>query len=268
MADTRRLPGPQLTQWDWQLAAACRGMASTTFFHPRTNGDQPGRTASTRHKRSAGRAQCSNSVWITPSKSRSRTESGVDYPRTNAPNDSVFNPSDTPPASHPHEPNHIPRARDITNGPGSGPCLSARSPPWAAAPGSPARRLEPAASNRIPHGCNMSYCQQHGAVTCSRSRRVCGLISARRRYWVLPGRTGSSDRTRHTERTEGFATAGGAAGTVRSSGRSRTAGRRARRRRRVAGGSRSPPPGSGLRRAVPGWWRPGSGCPVRTELRP
>jgi hypothetical protein len=34
MADNRRLPGPQLTQWDWQLAAACRGMASTTFFHP------------------------------------------------------------------------------------------------------------------------------------------------------------------------------------------------------------------------------------------
>ena len=34
MADTRRLPGPQLTYWDWQLNAACRGMASTTFFHP------------------------------------------------------------------------------------------------------------------------------------------------------------------------------------------------------------------------------------------
>ena len=34
MADTRRLPGPQLTRWDWQLAAACRGMASATFFHP------------------------------------------------------------------------------------------------------------------------------------------------------------------------------------------------------------------------------------------
>src|SRR6478735_5590509 len=34
VADTRRLPGPQLTHWDWQLAAACRGMTSTTFFHP------------------------------------------------------------------------------------------------------------------------------------------------------------------------------------------------------------------------------------------
>ncbi len=34
MADIRRLPGPQLTYWDWQLNAACRGIASTTFFHP------------------------------------------------------------------------------------------------------------------------------------------------------------------------------------------------------------------------------------------
>ena len=34
MADTRRLPGPQLAHWDWKLAAACRGMASTIFFHP------------------------------------------------------------------------------------------------------------------------------------------------------------------------------------------------------------------------------------------
>ena len=34
MADTRRLPGPQVTYWDWQLNAACRGMASSAFFHP------------------------------------------------------------------------------------------------------------------------------------------------------------------------------------------------------------------------------------------
>jgi WhiB family redox-sensing transcriptional regulator len=46
VADARRLPGPQLTHWDWQLAAACRGMASTKFFHPRANGDQPGKPAS------------------------------------------------------------------------------------------------------------------------------------------------------------------------------------------------------------------------------
>ena len=34
MADIRRLPQPQVTYWDWQLNAACRGMASTIFFHP------------------------------------------------------------------------------------------------------------------------------------------------------------------------------------------------------------------------------------------
>ena len=34
MADTRRMPGPHVTYWDWQLNAACRGMASSTFFHP------------------------------------------------------------------------------------------------------------------------------------------------------------------------------------------------------------------------------------------
>jgi WhiB family redox-sensing transcriptional regulator len=34
MADTRRLPGPNADLWDWQLDAACRGMASSFFFHP------------------------------------------------------------------------------------------------------------------------------------------------------------------------------------------------------------------------------------------
>ena len=34
MADTRRLPDPQVTYWDWQLNAACRGMANSMFFHP------------------------------------------------------------------------------------------------------------------------------------------------------------------------------------------------------------------------------------------
>ena len=34
MADTRRLPGPNADVWDWQLHAACRGMASSYFFHP------------------------------------------------------------------------------------------------------------------------------------------------------------------------------------------------------------------------------------------
>jgi WhiB family transcriptional regulator, redox-sensing transcriptional regulator len=34
MADTKRLPGPQLDYWEWQLHAACRGMDTATFFHP------------------------------------------------------------------------------------------------------------------------------------------------------------------------------------------------------------------------------------------
>jgi len=34
MADIRRLPGPNADMWDWQLNAACRGLASSTFFHP------------------------------------------------------------------------------------------------------------------------------------------------------------------------------------------------------------------------------------------
>lgn len=34
MADTSRLPGPRLDQWEWQLSAACRGMDSANFFHP------------------------------------------------------------------------------------------------------------------------------------------------------------------------------------------------------------------------------------------
>ncbi|MET0967056.1 MAG: WhiB family transcriptional regulator [Nakamurella sp.] len=34
MADTSRLPEPNVDYWNWQLAAACRGMDSSTFFHP------------------------------------------------------------------------------------------------------------------------------------------------------------------------------------------------------------------------------------------
>lgn len=34
MADIRRLPEPVVEKWDWQLAAACRGMDSSRFFHP------------------------------------------------------------------------------------------------------------------------------------------------------------------------------------------------------------------------------------------
>ncbi len=34
VADMRRLPGPNADLWDWQLHGACRGMASSYFFHP------------------------------------------------------------------------------------------------------------------------------------------------------------------------------------------------------------------------------------------
>ena len=34
MADIKRLPGPQLEEYEWQLDAACRGMDSAIFFHP------------------------------------------------------------------------------------------------------------------------------------------------------------------------------------------------------------------------------------------
>jgi WhiB family redox-sensing transcriptional regulator len=30
----QRLPAPVTDSWDWQTAAACRGMDSDTFFHP------------------------------------------------------------------------------------------------------------------------------------------------------------------------------------------------------------------------------------------
>ena len=35
MADTQRLPAPRTEHYDWQLQAACRGMDSSIFFHPR-----------------------------------------------------------------------------------------------------------------------------------------------------------------------------------------------------------------------------------------
>jgi WhiB family redox-sensing transcriptional regulator len=34
VADIKRLPGPRLDYYEWQLDAACRGMDSATFFHP------------------------------------------------------------------------------------------------------------------------------------------------------------------------------------------------------------------------------------------
>jgi WhiB family redox-sensing transcriptional regulator len=34
MTAVARLLVPRLEQWEWQLAAACRGLASSAFFHP------------------------------------------------------------------------------------------------------------------------------------------------------------------------------------------------------------------------------------------
>ncbi len=34
MSNIQGLPGPRVGAWEWQLAAACRGMCSSVFFHP------------------------------------------------------------------------------------------------------------------------------------------------------------------------------------------------------------------------------------------
>jgi WhiB family redox-sensing transcriptional regulator len=55
MADTERLPLPIVDNWDWQSAAACRGMDSEMFFHP------PAERARGRRARiQAAKAVCTN----------------------------------------------------------------------------------------------------------------------------------------------------------------------------------------------------------------
>jgi len=34
MTDVRRLPGPTVELWEWQLQGACRSVSSELFFHP------------------------------------------------------------------------------------------------------------------------------------------------------------------------------------------------------------------------------------------
>ena len=34
MADVRRLPGPVIEKWEWQLLGSCRGEDTSLFFHP------------------------------------------------------------------------------------------------------------------------------------------------------------------------------------------------------------------------------------------
>jgi WhiB family redox-sensing transcriptional regulator len=43
MAEIRRLPAPREGDWDWQLAAACRGLDTAAFYHPE-NERGPSRT--------------------------------------------------------------------------------------------------------------------------------------------------------------------------------------------------------------------------------
>ena len=53
MADIARLPGAQLESWEWQLDAVCRGMDSSTFYHP------PGeRDAARENRAAAAKAVC------------------------------------------------------------------------------------------------------------------------------------------------------------------------------------------------------------------
>ena len=68
MADTSRLPGPQLDYWDWQLSAACRGMDIATFFHPPDE-----RNAARANRIEQPKAICRRG---------SPTGSGADCPRT------------------------------------------------------------------------------------------------------------------------------------------------------------------------------------------
>jgi len=34
MTDIRRLPGPQIEKWEWQMLGSCRGEDTELFFHP------------------------------------------------------------------------------------------------------------------------------------------------------------------------------------------------------------------------------------------
>ena len=43
MADTSRLPAPQIQYWEWQAQAACRDMDSSVFFHPADERNEPRR---------------------------------------------------------------------------------------------------------------------------------------------------------------------------------------------------------------------------------
>ncbi|MCW2622209.1 MAG: transcription factor WhiB [Frankiales bacterium] len=56
MTDTRRLPGPVVEKWEWQLQGSCRGMPSEVFFHP--EGERGPRRAGREAAAKAICAQC------------------------------------------------------------------------------------------------------------------------------------------------------------------------------------------------------------------
>ncbi|MHA3703726.1 WhiB family transcriptional regulator [Jatrophihabitans sp. YIM 134969] len=54
MADVRHLPPPKAETWAWQLGAACRGMDTSTFYHPDNE-----RGPSRRRRERSAKAVCS-----------------------------------------------------------------------------------------------------------------------------------------------------------------------------------------------------------------
>jgi hypothetical protein len=57
---------PLTDNWDWQLAATCRGLDVDAFYHPRGNATTNGNNASLRPKRSAHNAPSSPNAGSTP----------------------------------------------------------------------------------------------------------------------------------------------------------------------------------------------------------
>ena len=55
MTDIRRLPGPQVEKWEWQLLGSCRGEDTELFFHPEGE-----RGPARRNRDSAAKAICAS----------------------------------------------------------------------------------------------------------------------------------------------------------------------------------------------------------------
>jgi WhiB family redox-sensing transcriptional regulator len=53
MTDIRRLPGPTVDKWEWQVLGACRSEDSEMFFHPETE-----RGTRRRAREAAAKAVC------------------------------------------------------------------------------------------------------------------------------------------------------------------------------------------------------------------